>query len=157
MNNKTTSLFLTKAAFSHYISSTMMEKVRVEKLPVTKEIPGPKRWEDERGESAQVAYREEIRHLAVLEIRKGFSRANHYHERKEEVFYVVSGSLKALFLDIDSHDRDETTLEKGDKISIRPRCGHLFQGLEDSLIVEYSPQVYEEGDSYPLMLRPKGI
>ena len=50
-----------------------MDKVTVEKLPNTKEIPGAKRWEEERGEFVQVAYQETMRHLAVFEIKKGYS------------------------------------------------------------------------------------
>ncbi|NWF93881.1 MAG: cupin domain-containing protein [Syntrophaceae bacterium] len=125
-----------------------MEKVQIEKLPYTKERMGAKRWEEERGESVQIAYREEIRHLALFEIRKGFSRGNHYHERKEEVFYVVSGEMRGLFMDMDNFEKEEFLLERGDKIRIKPRCGHLFYGLEDTLVVEYSPQVYDVADSY---------
>jgi oxalate decarboxylase/phosphoglucose isomerase-like protein (cupin superfamily) len=125
----------------------MMEKVLIEKLPYTKEMTGAKRWEEERGEFVQIAYREEIRHLALFEIKEGFSRGNHHHEVKEEVFYVVRGKMRALFLDMDNLQKEEFVLEKGDKIRIKPRCGHLFYGLEDTLVVEYSAQVYDAEDS----------
>jgi len=75
----------------------MMEKVLIEKIPYTREMRGAKRWEEERGEFVQISYQEEIWHLAVFEIRKGFSRGGHYHEAKEEIFYVVSGKMRALF------------------------------------------------------------
>ena len=88
----------------------MMDKVTVEKLPNTNEIPGAKRWEEERGEFVQVAYQEAMRHLAAFEIRKGFSRGSHYHEKKEEIFYVFQGKIKASFIDMD-------TLQKGRKDS----------------------------------------
>ena len=130
-----------------------MEKVVLKKLPNTKEITGEKRWEEERGEFCQVAYHEEIHHLAVFEIRKGYSRGNHYHEKKEEVFYLVSGKLRALLVDMDALNEEEMTLEKGDKIRIKPRCGHLFYGLQDALVVEYSPQPYDNDDNYKLDLR----
>ena len=126
----------------------MMEKVLIEKLPHSKEIFGAKRWEEERGEFVQISYKEEIRHLAVFEIRKGFSRGSHYHEAKEEIFYVVSGKMRALFLDMDTLQKEEYILEKGDKIRMKPRCGHIFYGLEDTLVVEYSPHVYNMEDSY---------
>ena len=48
-----------------------MNKVTVEKLPNIKEIPGAKRWEEERGEFVQVAYQEAMHHLSAFEIRKG--------------------------------------------------------------------------------------
>ncbi len=130
----------------------MMGKVLIEKVPYIRDTPGAKRWEEERGEFVQISYQEEIWHLAVFEIRKGFSRGNHYHGEKEEIFYVVSGKMRALFLDMDTPQKEEYILGKGDKIRIKPRCGHVFYGLEDTLVVEYSPQVYNREDSYRIDL-----
>ncbi len=129
-----------------------MDKVTIEKLPNTKGVPGAKRWEEERGEFVQVAYREAMYHLAAFGIRKGFSRGGHYHKNKEEIFYVFRGKIKASFVDMDTLQRNEEILEKGDKIRVNPGCGHLFYGLEDAVIIEYSPQVYDQGDSYKIDL-----
>jgi len=124
-----------------------MEKVVIEKLPNQKERPGAKRWVEERGEFVQIAYQEEIYHLALFEIRNGFLRGNHYHQRKEEVFYIFQGKLRALFMDMDTRQKEERILEKGDKIRIKPNCAHTFYGLENTVVVEYSPQVYEIEDN----------
>jgi dTDP-4-dehydrorhamnose 3,5-epimerase-like enzyme len=129
-----------------------MDKVIVEKLPMTKELAGAKRWSEERGEFVQISYREEIRHLALFEIRRGFTRGGHYHERKEEIFYIVSGKIEAKFLDLDTREKAERVFEKGDRLRIRPRCGHLFSGLDDTLIVEYSPQFFDPEDNYRIDL-----
>ena len=129
-----------------------MDKVTAEKLPNTREIPGPKRWEEERGEFVQIAFQETMRHLAAFEIRKGHSRGDHYHERKEEIFYVFQGKIKATFMDMDTFQQEEKILEKGNRIRVKPRCGHRFYGLEDTLVVEYSPQVYEKEDTYKVNL-----
>jgi len=129
-----------------------MNKVIIERLPDTREIPGAKRWEEERGEFVQIAYQETMHHLAAFQIRKRFSRGNHYHEKKEEIFYVFQGKIRALFLDMDTLQKEEKILERGDKIRVRPRCGHLFYGLEDTLVVEYSPQVYDKEDTYKINL-----
>jgi len=129
-----------------------MHKWAIEKLPVTKEIQGAKRWEEERGEFVQVAYGEAMRHLAAFEIRKGYSRGNHYHEKKEEIFYIFQGKIKVSFIDMDSLQKEEKILEKGNRIRLKPRCGHLFYGLEDTLVIEYSPQVYEKEDTYQINL-----
>ena len=129
-----------------------MDKVIIERLPDTREITGAKRWREERGEFVQIAYQEAMYHLAAFQINKGFSRGNHYHEKKEEIFYVFQGKIKAFFLDMDTLQKEEKILEKGDKIRVKPRCGHLFHGLEDTLVVEYSPQVYEKQDTYEINL-----
>jgi dTDP-4-dehydrorhamnose 3,5-epimerase-like enzyme len=124
----------------------------IEKLPNTKEIPGAKRWEEERGEFVQVAYEEAMHHLAAFEIKKGRSRGNHYHEKKEEIFYVFQGKIKASFIDMDTLQKEEKILGKGNKIRVKPHCGHLFYGLEDTVVIEYSPQVYDKEDSYKIDL-----
>jgi dTDP-4-dehydrorhamnose 3,5-epimerase-like enzyme len=129
-----------------------MNKVIIEELPDTKEIPGAKRWEEERGEFVQVAYQEEIRHVAAFEIRKGYIRGNHYHEKKEEIFYVFRGRLKASFMDMDTLQKEERILKKGDRIRVKPFCGHLFYGMENTLVIEYSPQVYDKEDTYQVQL-----
>ena len=129
-----------------------MDKVTIEKLPNTKEIPGPKRWEEERGEFVQVAYQETMHHLAVFEIKKGYFRGEHYHEKKEEIFYVFRGKIKASLIDMDTLQKEEKILEKGDRIRVKPRCGHRFHALEDTLVVEYSPQVYDKEDTYKVTL-----
>ncbi len=129
-----------------------MEKVVIEKIPPAKEVQGAKRWEEEKGEFVQVAYQEEIHHLALFEIRKGFSRGDHYHRKKEEIFYVFYGKVRALFMDMESLQKEERVLEKGERIRIKPLCGHFFYAMEDALLVEYSPQVYEEDDHYKISL-----
>jgi dTDP-4-dehydrorhamnose 3,5-epimerase-like enzyme len=129
-----------------------MDKVGAEKLPCTKERTGAKRWFEERGEFVQISYREEIRHVALFEIKRGFSRGGHYHEKKEEVFYVVRGKIKAKMMDLDTHHEEERLFETGDRIRIEPRCAHLFYALEDTLVVEYSPQIFEPEDSFKIDL-----
>ena len=93
-----------------------------------------------------------MRHLAAFEIRKGYSRGEHYHEKKEETFYVFGGKIKASFIDMDTLQKDEKILEKGDRIRVKTRCGHRFYGLEDALVIEYSPQVYDKEDTYRVNL-----
>ena len=130
----------------------MMDKVIVEKLPVTKNIAGAKRWTEEKGEFVQISHQEEIRHLALFEIKKGFFRGSHFHRQKEEVFYVVRGRIRARFVDTETDERGEFVLEEGDKIRIKPLCGHILHGLEDSMVVEYSPQFYDIEDNYRIEL-----
>lgn len=127
-----------------------MDKVIIERLPETKEIDGAKRWNEERGEFAQISYREDIGHLAIFELKRGHFRGSHYHREKEETFYVVGGVIRAIFMDIDTKEREEQILEKGHKIRVKTRVGHIFHGIDDALVVEYSPQYYNKRDAYPV-------
>jgi mannose-6-phosphate isomerase-like protein (cupin superfamily) len=124
-----------------------MKKVIIEKLPETKEIDGAKRWEDTKGEFVQISYHEDIGHLAFFELKKGQFRGNHYHEKKEEVFYIISGKIRAIFADLAMSDKEERILTKGDKVHVPTRVGHIFHGLEDALVVEYSRQYYDKEDA----------
>jgi len=126
-----------------------MKGVSIIDLPDAKERDGAKRWDEERGEFAQISYRENIGHLAFFELRKGFFRGSHYHEIKEEIFYVIRGRIRAIFKDLENNETEEHVLTRGQKISVKPRCAHIFHGLEDTLVIEYSPQFYDKTDSYP--------
>jgi dTDP-4-dehydrorhamnose 3,5-epimerase-like enzyme len=125
-----------------------MDGLLIEFLPETKDLEGAKRWEEEKGEFAQIAYDEEMRHLAYFEIKKGFWRGKHYHEKKDETFYVVSGAVRAVFVNLDTEEREEYTLQKGQRIRVKPRIWHVFYGLEDATVVEYSPQKYDKNDAF---------
>ena len=129
-----------------------MDKVTIEGVPVIRSGVGPKRWEEDRGEFVQISYQEEIRHLALFEIREGFTRGKHYHQKKEEIFYIVAGKIRATFFDLDTGERDQRILEKGERIRIKPACGHVFRALEDTLVVEYSPQAFDPEDNFPIYL-----
>jgi dTDP-4-dehydrorhamnose 3,5-epimerase-like enzyme len=124
-----------------------MKKITIEKLPETKEIDGAKRWEDTKGEFVQISFREDIGHVAFFELKKGQFRGNHYHEKKEEVFYIINGKIRAVFADIDTSEREERILTKGYKVQVPTRIGHIFYGLEDATVVEYSPQYYDKKDA----------
>ena len=129
-----------------------MKKITIEKLPGTKEIDGAKRWEDAKGEFVQISYREDIGHVAFFELKKDQFRGNHYHEKKEEVFYIISGRIRAIFADIDTSEREEQILTKGDKVQVPTRMGHIFHGLEHAMVVEYSPQYYDKEDALKINL-----
>jgi len=127
-----------------------MDKVWIEALPETKAIDGAKRWVEDKGEFAQItqAHGEVLRHLAFFELKPGYTRGSHYHALKDETFYVIRGVMRGVCLDMDSGERAEYTVRAGDKMHIQPRCAHIFYGLEDALVVEYSPQEYDKEDAY---------
>ena len=127
-----------------------MGKVIIEKVPETKFIDGAKRWMDEKGEFVQISYVEDARHIAYFELKKGFSRGSHFHEHKEEVFYVIDGCIRGVFLDMDNMATEEYIFNKGDKVRVMPGCAHVFYGIEDCHAVEYSNQYYDKEDAHPV-------
>jgi len=129
-----------------------MKKVIIENLPETNCIEGAKRWTEDKGEFVQISYREDIRHVAYFELRKGFTRGGHYHNRKEEVFYIIDGRVRGVFYDLETGEQAEYIFEKGDKIRVKTGCAHIFYGVEDSHAIEYSNQYYDSRDAYPYVL-----
>jgi quercetin dioxygenase-like cupin family protein len=118
-------------------------------LPIaTKDVVGAKRWKDERGECVQVTQDDENLHIAVLEIKKGTERGNHYHEFAEEIFYIIYGKVRLYVIDEETNQEYWLYLSKGDKVNIPPNWTHIFMALEDTLLVEYSPTKYDRGDSH---------
>lgn len=128
-------------------TEALIDDIIIERLPETREIDGAKRWVDEKGEFVQVSYHEDIGHLAFFELREGQMRGNHYHRQKHEVFYIVSGRIQAVFASVPPGREKKAVLEKGMKVHVPAGIAHSFYGIEDSLVVEYSPQYYDKTDS----------
>ena len=85
----------------------------------------------------------------ILNLKKGYRCSIHYHEKKEETFYILSG--KVLFEtngDFGATDKTYVMLP-GHTIHIAPFVSHRFTGLEDSAIIEFSTH-HEDSDSYRL-------
>lgn len=84
----------------------------------------------------------------VLYFVKGKRCSWHYHEIKDEVFYVQSGKilLKYSYED-DIENANEVILERGDNYHIPIRLRHQMTALEDTELFEFSTQHYDS-DSY---------
>lgn len=124
-----------------------IDDIIIERLPEGQQFDGAKRWVDEKGEFVQVSYREDIGHVAFFELRKGQVRGNHYHGTKHEIFYIFRGTIEAVFASGPPDRKKTMTLEKGMKVYVPAGIAHRFYGIEDSLVVEYSPQYYDRADT----------
>jgi|WetSurMetagenome_2_1015567.scaffolds.fasta_scaffold71083_4 dTDP-4-dehydrorhamnose 3,5-epimerase-like enzyme len=127
-----------------------MDKILIELLPVAKDVDGAKRWEEEKGEFAQISAGEKICHIAVFTVKAGFWRGRHYHEKKDETFYVIDGKISAVFIDLDTNEKEERIIAKGHRLRVKPRCWHVLYGIDDASVVEYSPQPYDKTDAYTI-------
>lgn len=85
----------------------------------------------------------------ILKLKKGFRSSLHYHRKKDETFYVLTG--KVLFewrQGFGALDKEQIMLPSF-TIHIAPYIQHRFTGLEDSEIIEFSTH-HEDSDSYRL-------
>lgn len=73
----------------------------------------------------------------------------HYHMIKEEIFFIVSGSLIFDSIDTRTGQIHTVTLEVGDTVHIPPGTPHKFTGADENgcVFVECSTQHFED-DSY---------
>jgi len=76
-----------------------------------------------------------------LYLKKGKRCSLHYHENKDETFYVLKGKVLMEVSD------KEKVMKKENVQHITPLTKHRFSGLEDSVIIEFSTH-HEESDSY---------
>ena len=83
----------------------------------------------------------------LLHLREGMRCSLHYHERKDETFYVLSGKVR---LEVGAF---AVTLNPGDSHHIPPGTRHRFSGIDDSVIVEFS--THDDDDN--VRLEPSGL
>jgi len=74
--------------------------------------------------------------LKELFLREGTVGSLHYHQEKEEFFYVVRGRLKVIL------EGKEHLLSPGDTLHIGPGQKHRIIPLKDSLILEIGTRMF---------------
>jgi 8-oxo-dGTP pyrophosphatase MutT (NUDIX family)/mannose-6-phosphate isomerase-like protein (cupin superfamily) len=136
----------------------MTQKVEIDELPITDTLVRQKRLIQERGELALIEDGKSFRHLAYFSLRKGagFYRGGHYHTKKIEHFYVVSGRLLIELVDLESGKRSELRLHEGQRVTIHPYCAHRFVAEEEAQVIEYCDSVYDPEDDVPYKNFPAG-
>jgi len=127
-------------------------KVIVEELPVGGTDPEERRIISAKGEMAQILNRtnECFRHLVYWDLDSGKSqqmRGNHYHLRKTERYYVISGRLELFLEDVQSLQNEKIQLSAGNRITLHPYVAHAFMSLAYAQVLEFSPVPYDPGDT----------
>jgi mannose-6-phosphate isomerase-like protein (cupin superfamily) len=125
-------------------------KVEIETLPVTRAFLPRKRLLEERGELALIEDGMTIHHLGYFSLVPGKGcRGGHFHEKKTEHFYVVSGTLRLEIADPVTGERAEAILREGQKAVVHPGCAHRFRAEKTARVIEYYEGRYDKGDDHP--------
>jgi len=126
----------------------LKDKFKIETLPITKDFLREKRYIDERGELVLLADGDEIRHITYFTLNPGkdFFRGGHFHRKKTEKFYVVSGKLNIHVVDVDTKEKDVIEIIAGQRVTIYPFCAHKFQAITESHVIEYYASAYDIDD-----------
>jgi len=81
----------------------------------------------------------------LLFVKQGKCLSFHHHDLKDEVLYVHSGSLWFTHGELNRHDWVEMPV--GHAFHVKPGVKHQMQAKEDTLIIEFSTQHFDE-DSF---------
>ena len=129
-------------------------KVIIEDLPVEGGNNLERRTFSEKGEMVQILNRpnEAFKHLVYWELdstKSGQERGHHYHERKIEHYYIITGELELSLKDLESSVCKKLVVKPGNRLAISPRVAHAFRSLAYSQVLEYSPEPYDPSDTHP--------
>ena len=90
----------------------------------------------------------------ILHFQKGKKCSIHYHELKDETFYLIQGKLEVLVADSpDEYEKGNIKkfiLNQGECLHLWSRRIHQMLALEDSKLIEISTQHFED-DSYRIV------
>ena len=91
----------------------------------------------------------------VLHINKGKSSSIHYHKKKKETLFILSGVVKICWYPFQDYIKNkklicEVVLRTGQSFTLYPNTVHRFDGLnKNNKILELSTH-YEESDVYKI-------
>ncbi len=74
--------------------------------------------------------------LKELYLQKDTASSFHYHEKKDEFFYIIYGKLRVVL------GKKEITLNQGDTLHIPPGQQHRLYPLENTLILELGTRMF---------------
>jgi L-fuculose-phosphate aldolase len=136
------------------LNSTMpppvMQRIKLQNLPLSSEFLTEKRYEDERGTAHLILNGREVRRLGFLSLNPGTGyRGAHVHRIKNEGLYVVEGRAEVELVCAISGERATLELGPGDRLDLPPDIAHRIKALSPLCFVEYADRPYEQEDDIP--------
>jgi quercetin dioxygenase-like cupin family protein len=133
-------------------------KVLKRTLPVIQGVPSGetvrvKRLLLPQGELAQVFDGPEgMQYLALVELRAGATRGNHYHKVKQEWLYIFQGEVVLTVAELDSPAREQIPLRAGDLAFIPAGTAHAIRTVHPGQALEFAVARFDAADVYPFRL-----
>lgn len=88
--------------------------------------------------------------LKFLDFKKGLRGSMHFHDKKHETWYVLSGKVKVYWNNPETAEEFSRIINEGEMVDIPRLQTHRVFALEDSRIIEVSTQHFED-DSYRVL------
>ncbi len=110
------------------------------KLNVWKDAKEPLEvLEDQRGIIADIFYKKNINHVAIIKSKAGVRRGDHYHKQTTQHMLMTSGSLVYVYQPVDKSQPVKHILAKeGDLVSTGPFEIHTLLFPEDNEFIVFS-------------------
>jgi quercetin dioxygenase-like cupin family protein len=89
---------------------------------------------------------EGARYIAMVELKVGSVRGNHFHVLKDELIYVLAGQLLLLLEDPSTKTRESVELMAGDVATISPGIAHALQTVHPGYAIECSKVRFDPED-----------
>lgn len=83
----------------------------------------------------------------LLCFNKGKRFSSHFHDIKNESFYILSGRIRFSYFDLSNADKVTREFGPGEVIDIPRLCVHQVEAIEESVVIEVSTH-HEDSDSY---------
>lgn len=128
----------------------LKNKYTIETLPVTNEFLKEKRLLEERGELVLLSDGEETQHITFFTLNPGpsYFRGGHYHRKKTEKFYIVSGKVRLLLVDVKTKEKATLELRAGQRVTLQPMCAHKFVAIHPTQVIEYYSTAFDLDDEF---------
>jgi mannose-6-phosphate isomerase-like protein (cupin superfamily) len=117
------------------------------------QAPALKRLILPQGELAQLLDGSQAMHyLAVVELRPGTVRGNHFHKNKGEYVYLITGRADLRVEELQTKAQEKIPLGPGDLAFVSTGVAHRIEVLEAGDAVEFSEAPFDPGDTYRYVL-----
>lgn len=111
----------------------------MKKKNVWKDVEKPlELHEDERGRIADIFYKENIEHVAIINSKKGALRGDHYHKYTVQHMLITKGALEYWYKPLNSDEVKCEVLREGDLVTTPPNEVHALGIIEDNVFVVFS-------------------
>lgn len=134
------------------MNSLFADRVRIETLPTGGADHEERRLFSKKGEMAQILNRQgdACRHLVYWDLdspKTQQERGQHYHLRKTEQYYILTGELELRVMDPETKARETFPVKAGQRITVNPKIAHAFRSLNYAQVLEYAPASYDPTDT----------
>lgn len=84
----------------------------------------------------------EVRHVGIIESKKGSVRAKHYHKKSTQYTFILSGKVEFFEKDMKTENAklDKTTLGPFDLVITPPGVFHAIRCLEDCVFLDMTSE-----------------